>query len=305
MAIVGFSDAIFARKVLEHAVQALMPATAFSTDFSAEAQNPGTKITVPVINKEATTHLKVAGQPYAVDDITTTSADITLATQPTYVSMHITDAESAVNGPMLTTDLFAHQKGNLIAKTVLLDLFSPITAANFGAAQVIGAPSQFNSDVLGDILPLLDEAGFDPGMCSLVLKPTYYMALIKSIADVSKSGSSDPLMRGVVPGLFGLRQVIKSAVIPDNGENLIGFIAHPSAMGVAARYLKPQPGNTYVIARPHTDAETGITLGERKWYSNDTGELRHVLEAIWGKTAFDYSNADKTQNGIIRLTSAA
>ncbi len=62
-----------------------------------------------------------------------------------------------------------------------------------------------------------------------------------------------------------------------------GFVACPSAIAIAMRYLQPQPGNTYE-ARSVADPETGLTVGLRDWYDLASGTRYRVLEALYGFT---------------------
>jgi len=71
-------------------------------------------------------------------------------------------------------------------------------------------------------------------------------------------------------------------LIPGNSENLVGFAAHPSAFAIAMRYLKPTDGHKYSKAEPLTDPATGITIGVREWYDENSGSIRKVWECQFG-----------------------
>jgi hypothetical protein len=87
-------------------------------------------------------------------------------------------------------------------------------------------------------------------------------------------------MTGEVPMLHGFK-VIKSNIVPANGENLVGFATDGSGIAAAFRYLAPQDGHKYDRAESLV-GEGGITLGLRDWYSEDNGNRRSVIECVYG-----------------------
>ena len=68
--------------------------------------------------------------------------------------------------------------------------------------------------------------------------------------------------------------------VPDNGENLAGFVAHPSAMAVAMRYL--QPIANYDEAGAVTDPVTGLTFGYLRFTDTSANKVFITLEALYG-----------------------
>ena len=109
-------------------------------------------------------------------------------------------------------------------------------------------------------------------------------------------GDSDVIRDGRIPSLFGLGYLYESTALPGNAENLVGFLAHPSAMAVAMRYLAPINSKEYISARRLYDETSGMVLGYREFYDASTGTQTAVLEAVYG-----YSVA--LGGSIIRMTS--
>jgi hypothetical protein len=79
--------------------------------------------------------------------------------------------------------------------------------------------------------------------------------------------------------LAGLN-VYETDCVPDNGENLAGFVTHPSAMAVAMRYL--QPIANYDEAGAVTDPVTGLTFGYLRYTDTTSNKVYITLECLYG-----------------------
>jgi hypothetical protein len=62
----------------------------------------------------------------------------------------------------------------------------------------------------------------------------------------------------------------------------MGFVAAPSAIAIAMRYLQPQDPVYYLDARPVSDPNTGATMGLRRHYDPNTGTEYVNLECNYG-----------------------
>ncbi|HKL20329.1 MAG TPA: hypothetical protein VJ904_00905, partial [Tichowtungia sp.] len=155
---------------------------------------------------------------------------------------------------------------------------------NYGAAIHTGLASAFDSDDVVDIRTALNTAKVPKAGRKLVLDGDYIGALLKddSIKTVANLGSEEAVRNGMFSRLSGM-SLFESDAIPDNSENLVGFAGNGSGIAVAMRYLEPQGGNTYSMAEPLVDNETGLVLGVREWYDNNTGTKYLTFEALGGK----------------------
>lgn len=278
--ITGVNDDIIAQAALEAFTASILPLTAFSTSFSADAAKKGEKVSVlRTIAADAATD-KTTHAAYTIQDADSDSIEVTLA-QPKYVSWGLDDTEIA-NSSVVNMEVYGRQKGYALAKAVLQDILSAVTNANYSTAVFTGAASTFDSDDVVDISVACDTALMPPVMRALILSETYIGALLKdnSIKSAANLGSNEVIREGSIGRLSGF-DVFKSVLIPSNSENLVGFVAHPAGMAVAMRYLQPQEGHTYNRAEPLTDP-SGITLGLRDWYDNSTGVRCRVLECVYG-----------------------
>jgi len=293
--ITGINDDVISRAVLEGYTTAIAPLSAFATDFSSEAARRGEKVSVMRDNTAIDAALdKTTHTAYTIQDADSDAVELTLG-QPKYVSWGLDDVEIA-NSSVLTMEKFGRRKGNLLAKTILQDIWSEITNANFGAASFTGLASTFDEDDVADIAEDCDSADWAENDRYLVLSPAYITALRKAGAIKDTSGYGyNAIQNGDIPMLHGFK-VIMSNAVPANGENLVGFATDGNGIATAFRYLAPQEGHKYNRAEALV-GEGGITLGLRDWYSEDDGVRKHVIESV-------YAYETGISTGIKRLVSA-
>ena len=276
----GIQDDIIARSVLEGYTTTIAPLAAFASDFSDSAAQPGDRVSVPRLNSAIDAALdKTVGGAYTVQDIDSDAVEVVLSNHK-YVSMGADDIE-VENSSALILERYGRRKGNLLAKTVLQDIWSEITLANHGAAAFTGAATTFDEDDIADIMDAMDDDDIGSDNRFLVLSNAYYTALLKSgaIKDTSAYGFN-AIMSGEVPMIHGF-SILKSNAIPANGENLVGFATDGNGIASAFRYVAPQAGNKYTRAESLV-GEGGQTIGLREWYSEDYGNRRIVFEANYG-----------------------
>ena len=276
----GIQDDIIARGVLQGFTANIAPMLALNTDFSDEARSKGDRVSVPRLNSALDAAAdKTVGGAYTIQDIDSDAVEVVL-NKHKYVSMGADDIEVA-NSSALSLERYGVRKGNLLAKTVVQDIWSEITAANFGAAVFTGAASTFDEDDVADIADSCDDDDMPEDDRYLVLSNAYITALRKSGAIKDTSGYGfNAIQSGLIPMLHGFK-IIKSNIIPDNSENLVGFATDGSGIATAFRYLMPQQGNKYDRAEALV-GEGGVTLGFRDWYSEDYGNRRQVMECVYG-----------------------
>lgn len=276
----SLTQTILAERVFNAFVLKIAPLTAFSTNFSAEAASRGDKI--KVLQVDAAAAATAFAGTYSMQDTTASGLDVSLD-QHYFVSWSLTDSE-IVNRPQLEVERFVEQKAFALAKQVFQSVLGLVTAANFGSAGFTGLASAFDADDVVDLRTACSTAGMPDNQRALILDASYYAALLKdsAIQDASQSGSTDALREGSVQRLAGF-DLYESSLVPANAENLKGLAVHPDAIAAAIRYLAPQDGHDYIEAMPLSRAESGITLGMRRWYDKDTGAMRTVLECLYGR----------------------
>lgn len=283
MAIANLNDEHISMAALEQFTAILAPLDAFSTDYSGDAAVKGKTIKVPIVGN-------LVAAPFAGDyetgDGDADSIPVVLD-EHDFKSVGITDTEFH-DSSFVTAEKFGFQMGAAVAKLVVNNILATVTAANYGAAGFTGIASTFTDDDVVDLrTALTNKLAGDPR--NLVLKPDYFGELLKdpSTKDASAFGGTESIRAGRLPGYRGFREVIEATEIPGNGENLVGFAAHPSSMAVAMRYLSPQEdaARAYLDVRQMTDPGSGVTLGYRRWYSTKNGKMWITIESSYGFNA--------------------
>ncbi len=275
----GMNDTVIAQAALNAFTSALTPLTRLTTNFSSDIAVKSEQVNVPFVPAQDAA-ANFAGS-YTIQDADVESKPITL-NKHKFVGWGLTDTEVS-KSPILSLELFGAQKGYQLAKAVFQDILSIVTAANYGAASHTGAAATLDADAVATLSGVCDVADMPEMPRSLVLSSTYWVNLLKDNAIQASYafGGPEAIRKGQIPSLVGF-DMFKSNLIPANGENLVGFAAHPNAIGVAMRYLAPQAGNKYSAAEAINDPESGITLGLRTWYDEDSGQARTALECFYG-----------------------
>ncbi len=290
----NIQDIRIADVFLEAFVAALMPLRAFSTDFSSEFTERGKTVHVPLIG--------AANKSYDFEGSYSQNADSSVDTIPVQLtqhkvqSLHLTDKEYSESS-VISLERLAKSKARQLAQDVLQDIWGAITVANFGA-EAIAAVAAANFDA-AKVLKLREAcAGVNMPVTerSLILDDAYYSALLGD-PKISQSYlvqvSQPAFQEARIPRIYGF-DVHETTILPENGEKLVGFAAHPRGLAIANRYLTPLRPEAYLEAGPVTDPVTGITLGYRRYYDNDSGKEIAAFECVYG-----FKPAIK--EGILRL----
>lgn len=278
-AITNLNHTLLADRIFQAFIAKITPMTRFSNNFSEAETQRGNKVKVPFVSS-ADAAGDFAGS-YTMQDADTEGKDVTINKRK-YVSWSLTSEELADN-PQLSMDMFVEQKAFQLAKAFQQDVWSLITNANYGAAAHTGAAANFDYDDVVDLSVVCDTADWPEFMRSLILKETYYGSLLKDagIADASALGTTSAVQEAVLPRIGGF-DVMKSTLIPANGENLVGFCANPDAILLASRVIRPEDVSNVINFETMTDEATGITMSFREWFDPDNDATKRVLEFNYG-----------------------
>jgi len=259
---------------------ALTPLRAFSTNFSPQPADKLDTVRVPVV-----------GSPSVSSDFGgnyTDNADSTITVIPVqlnrhkYKTVHVTAREAAETALNVLETLVAGAVKQL-AQDVLEDIFSAITAANYGAPAIAAlAPTSFNYKKVLDVREACSNVKMPIADRSLVLDGAYYTNLLADDV-VAKSFYLPMTAPGVIEAQLrriGGFDVYETVILPENGEKLIGFAAHPSGMAIAMRYLVPVA--QYDEAGAVTDPETGLTFGYLRYTETNSNRIFVTVEALYG-----------------------
>ena len=268
---------IIAQQALEQFTKILAPLNAFSTSFNDEAGNRGDKITI--LNLANTSSVADFSGSYSSSGDTFGRSQITLDNHKV-VAWHLTDTERSQSSSLELTR-FAYQKGGELATAVIEDIFSAINSTDYGTA--LTKTGTFGIDEVANARKLAVDANLPIDDTSLVLSPTSFSTLIQDsvVGSALNYGSSDAVREGKVPSLMGIPNVIETNATLD-ASSVDGFLAHPSGLAVAMRYLEPLDSKEYISAKKISDPKTGLVMGYREFYDPTAGKLTAILECVYG-----------------------
>jgi hypothetical protein len=290
-------DIKVAQSALAPWMHSLLPLRAFSSNFSPAPADKLDTIRVPLIGAPSGSS-DFAGDYTANADSTVTVVPVVLNKHKyKYKTVHMTARENIETALPLLENLVGSAIRQL-AYDVLQDIFSEITAANYGAPVVPAfAATALDYAKVISIREGCATVKMPPEMRSLIFDDAYFSNLLKDEV-VSKSFILPLAQPGVIEArinrIAGF-DMYETTVLPDNGENLVGMAAHPSGLAVAMRYLTPVA--KYDEAGAVTDPQTGLTFGYLRHTDTRANKVYITVECLYG---IKVARAD----GIRRIVSA-
>lgn len=293
----GLAVDIISQKALAEFNAQILPLRSFAMNFSDEAVSRiGKTIEFLWTGAQGTVLDFDSETGYATEEPTQLPKSLTIDTRK-YVGFKYTDEQLATL-TMLDLEEIGKQYGAALAEAVLADIWSIITAENFGAAVLVEAADDFDSDDVLDIGKACTNSKWPKADRNMILNPDYYTALAKdpSVKDASQSGGSEALRQGRVPNLGTFANIFESTEIPDNAENLVGFAVLRRAIGIAFRPITPDASSKNVMNyRVHTN-ESGMTIAFKEWYDPAKETTKRIMEVCYGKTVGDASALKRIQS---------
>jgi hypothetical protein len=276
----NLKDIKVAQSALQPFMSTLLPIRAFSTNFSPEPADRLDTVRVPIVGAPSPS-IDFSGSYTSNVDSTITVAPVQL-NRHKFKTIHITARENAETSLNVLETLLQSAVKQL-AQDVLTDIFTEITTVNFGAPAIPAlASTTFNYKSVLGVREACAVANMPTGNRSLVLDSAYFSNLLGDDI-VAKSFVTPIATTGVVDGvirrLAGF-DVFETNVIPGNGEKLVGFAAHPSAIAIAMRYLEPIA--EYEEAGAITDPTTGLTFGYMRYTHTDSNRIFVTVECLYG-----------------------
>lgn len=275
----NFDDEIFAQSALEGYTATLLPLSAFSRNYLPEPAPKGNTVLVPLIG--ALTATTFSGT-YATTNGALSAVTVTI-NRHKIVGIGQSDLDAA-GSSLAQLERFGFQQGAALAIAVLQDICSLWTTAtaNFALATAVSVVDFGIAQIRAGRL-LLSGASKCPvnnRVMILDVDPFDNLLGISNFIQVNLAGSNETLRDGRIGKVLGL-DVYETNGLPGT-NSVMGFIGHASAIAIAMRYLMPQPGHKYDMARPVADPETGAVFGLRAHYDENTGNRFINLEANYG-----------------------
>jgi hypothetical protein len=270
-----------ANKALEGLCKALLPLTAFSTNYSAQPGGAGSNILVPLTG--SLNPIPFAGN-YAICGGTKSVITVSLSSH-SFVSVGQNDMD-ALNNNESKLDSFFYQAGMGLGISMLQDVLSAVTTSAFGFATSTTGVALDIVHIRKGKLELDRTNAPQDGRVALV-DCVGMDALLSVTAFVSNAQFWDNsvLKEGRVNRALGFDFFSLNNVFSPAANSVMAFLAYPSALATAMRYVAPQKPEMYEVADPYSDPTTGATLGLRKFYDTSAGADFMILEANWGKAA--------------------
>ena len=274
-------DIKVAQRALMPFMSNLLPVTAFSTDFSPLPADKLDTVRVPLVGAPSESS-DFAGDYSANADSTVTVVPVTLSRHK-YKTVHVTARESAETA-LSVLETLVEAAAQQLAQDVLVDIFSCITVANFGAPGIPAlAATAFDYKKVLALREACGNAKMPPNPRSLVLDSGYYTNMLADDV-VAKSFNlnlnAPAVTEGMVQRIAGFNLHETTLIPADHGEKLVGFAAHSSAVAVAMRYL--QPVADYEQAGAVTDPVTGMTFGYLRFTETRANKVFVTLECLYG-----------------------
>jgi hypothetical protein len=274
-------DIKVAQRALMPFMSNLLPVTAFSTDFSPQPADKLDTVRVPLVGAPSESS-DFAGDYSANADSTVTVVPVTL-NRHKYKTVHVTARESAETS-LNALEALVEAAAQQLAQDVLVDIFSCITLANFGAPGIAAlAATAFDYKKVLSLREACGNAKMPPNPRSLVLDAGYYTNMLADDV-VAKSFNlnlnAPAVTEGMVKRLAGFNLHETTLIPSDHAEKLVGFAAHSSAVAVAMRYL--QPVADYQQAGAVTDPTTGMTFGYLRFTDTRANKIFVTLECLYG-----------------------
>jgi hypothetical protein len=269
------NDRLYSQLALESFVKTLAPLNVFSTSYSSDATARGASVEVPLVaNLTATTF----ADSYEGDGGTLNAIRVNIEKHK-IVTVRISDTEYSKSS---NADIqkFAYQQGRALAQAVLDDIWSAFTTSYSSTVTGLTTLTLANVRALRKAMSA-DKVPLDQR--SLILDSDLYDGLLSqsNLSDASQFGARDAIVDGRVPRVYGMN-VYEVTSVPSNSISLKGFAVHPNALAVAVRSLPAQAPSEYLAATTATDAETGLTIGYRRFYSPATGRHHASFECVYG-----------------------
>ena len=276
MAYTNLNNEIFAQAALEAFVAQLLPFNAFSTNFAPTPVQKGDTVLVPLIAALTATTFSAYNVTGGEKSVVTVTID-----KHKHIAVGQSDLQAA-NSSEASLISFARQQGSALAICVLQDVFTLLTTGNFGVGATAISSTAMDVAQIRAMRKIMNKANVPMTPRALMLDCDPFDALlgVTNFIQAHMIGDALAIREGRIPRALGFDMYELNTGFP--GGSVMGFAAHAAAIAIAMRYLQPQPGNTYLDARPVSDPETGLVFGLRDHFDNNTGYRYLNLEANYG-----------------------
>jgi hypothetical protein len=276
--IAGANLSEIAQESLPNLKSTFSPLASLTTDFSSDISSRGASVTTRFPVNPTAIDLSSG---YTVNDVSMTAKTITLNTFFGFV-YGFTDVERSKSSIMLN-ELFIQPALQALGNKVFGDLWNLVTAANFAQTALNTTAGDFDRSDLADLSATLtgDLKAPKQGR-SVVLNPTYYASLVKSLNSAEIPGITADKAEGVVPRVAGF-DVYQTDLADANSEFLQGFAFQKASLLMAGRSVDSTGAAAAgVEVADVVIPDLGLPVQFRKWYDPDLGVLKYSCGILYG-----------------------
>lgn len=266
----------------------LLPLTAFCKSFTNVPLEGTDKVTVPYfpLQTQASTNWDPA-VGYAAAAGTVENARTVQINKRKFQQMLFSSSELR-RQPYQNWQQLAAMNAEKLGVDVNADVLSVITAANFGASVKAVPAAAFSGDDVSDLYGTATDANWPDTGRSLILTTGYKVALLKDpgFKYALNYGTDDAIRRADIKSAYGFEDIytVPTANLPANGENLVGFITHMSAVLLATAPIMPAPAVRALMVQYDlaVDPDLGVALEYKLFGNTVLDQTNEVVEANYG-----------------------
>ena len=261
------------------ALQALFaPLSSVTTDFSSEIADKGASITtrypVNVTAQDLTLGFISTG-------VETVAKTITLNQYPGFV-YGFSDLERSKSSINLN-DLFINPAMTALGKSVFGSVWNLVTSSNFDSVGINAG--NFDRSDLADLSARLTSQGMPTEGRAVLLNPTYFASLVKSLNSAEFPGFIREKAEGFIPRVAGF-DVYQSSECDANGQGLGGFAFHKSALLFASRRVNSDgAAQMGVEVSDVLIPQLNLPVQLRRFYNVTSAELIYSVGLLFGCTS--------------------
>lgn len=276
--IAGVNLAKVAQDSLPALTDLFAPLNALTTDFSADIKDSGDSITTRIPTNVVASDM-TGGYQTGAQDVVMVAKTVTLDQFPGF-TYGFTDLERSKSEIDLLR-LFIEPALEAVGEAVFEYVWGLVTAANFASTEVLTALNFDRSDI-ADFGATLTIAKAQRGGRSVLMNPSYYASIVKSLNAADWPGPSELKSEAIAPRVAKF-DLYETTLADANGENLAAFALQKNALIFAGRTLIADE----MTAKAGVDVETvmvpglGLPVQFRKWYNPD-GKLFYNMNVLFG-----------------------
>lgn len=286
------------------AQRAIAQLTKFTTDFSADAAQPGSTMMIQFFDDGEASEFDLKTNNYGDADGTTSFVPVRFGHHLKKSFAFTPQDFIAVNGTR-----FWEKSGQAASRAITRGAFKAVskiinrknvkvsgvdkhetedgyitgTQLSFGSwNEAVFSGSKFSKDIVATkCREFCDAAEIDPAESVLLLNGKAYGEVLSTL-DANLYGGPEAIRSGMIEGLYGFGTVMLNDQLGGDGENLLGAIVPANALGIAGRVVPILNSNLIIESGTVTDENSRLTIQFRRIGDANTDSSTLTAEALFG-----------------------